>query len=162
MPNKHSIELRQPILNYLRGVADERNRQDRERGCKHRPGIHNDNAQRKGVMGEFVYCAWAGIDYTQHEFIDGNFADDDDINGVQIRSTTHSTGHLVTYDRDKPAPYVLVTLDKVNDDLIIGTLRGWAWLNETRLGSHYRALYDCYFTPQSALHPMDTLNIKYN
>jgi hypothetical protein len=162
VPNKNSIELRQPVLDYLRGVADERNRQDRERGCKHRPGITGDNAQRKGVMGEFVYCAWAGIDYTQHEFIDGAFADDDDINGIQIRSTTHATGHLITYDRDKDAPYVLVTLDKVDNDFIIGTLRGWAWLHETRHADRWQSKYDSYWTPQSALHPMDTLNVKYN
>jgi len=150
------------VLNYLRGIADERNRQDRERGCKHRSSINNDNAQRKGVMGEFVYCAWAGIDYTEHEFITGKFADDDDINGVQIRSTTHSTGHLITTDRDKPAPYVLVTLDKVDDDCIIGTLRGWAWLHDTKHPRNWRAQYSSYWTPQSVLHPMDTLNIKYN
>jgi hypothetical protein len=164
VPNKNSIELRQPVLDYLRGVADERNRQDRERGYKHRPGVFGDNAQRKGVMGEFVYCAWAGIDYTQHAFDTRPPWEDDDINGIQIRASSHSWGDLLTHEYDPPGAYVLVTLDKVHQDLIVGTLRGWQWLNECNVAHRWntRLPRPAYATPQSALHPMDTLDVKYN
>jgi len=162
--SKYEVRVEQPVLNYLRGVADERNRRDRERGYKHRPGVCGDNAMRQGTIGEYVYCAWAGIDFREHEFDSRLPSEDDDINGVQIRATTHATGRLLTHDYDKPAPYVLVTLNKVNDDCIIGTLRGWQWLHECNTTDRWddRLPYPAYATSQSLLHPMHTLEVIYN
>jgi hypothetical protein len=143
--SKYEVRVEQPVLDYLRGVADERNRRDRERGYKHRPGVCGDNAMRQGTIGEYVYCAWAGIDFREH-------------------ATTHSTGRLLTHDYDKPAPYVLVTLNKVNNDCIIGTLRGWQWLHECNTPDRWDDTlpYPAYATPQSVLHPMHTLEVIYN
>lgn len=164
MRGKHDVVIEQPVLDYLRGVADERNRQSREQGHKHRPGVFGDNCMRQGVMGEYTYCVWAGIDFREHEFLTGLPSEDDDINGVQIRTTTHATGRLLTHQYDKPAPYVLVTLNKVHHGLIVGTLRGWQWLHECNTPDRWddKLPYPAYATPQSALHPMGTLEVIYN
>jgi len=164
VPNRYEVRIEQPVLDYLRGVADERNRRGRERGYKHRPGVRGDNPMRQGTMGEYVYCVWAGIDFREHEFNPHLPSEDDDINGVQIRATTCPTGRLLTHPYDKQAPYVLVTLDKMNQDLVVGTLRGWQWLHECNTRDRWDTTlpHPAYATPQSALHPMHTLDIQYN
>jgi hypothetical protein len=157
-----TIEVRQPVLDYLRGVADERNRQGRVNGCKHRPGVTNDNAMRKGTIGEFAYCVWAGIDFREHQWLPRPW-EDDDINGIQIRTSGREFGQLLTHDYDPPGAYVLVTLDKQHNDLVVATLRGWQWLHECNRPERWntRLPYPAYATSQSALHPMSTLTINY-
>ena len=163
MLGRHQVAINQPVLDHLRDVAHQRNEYARAHGLQHRAGV-NENDTRRGVMSEYAYCVWAGIKFRDHEQHHGPPGQDDDINGVQIRSTTWATGHLLTYETDNPGPYVLVTLNKVHNDLVIATLRGWQWLDECNQLKWWRT--NCrrpaYWTPQSELHPMSTLTVIYN
>lgn len=163
MLGRHEVAIDQPVLDHLRDVARQRNEYARAHGLQHRAGV-NENDTRRGVMSEYAYCVWAGIKFRDHEQHHGPPCQDDDINGVQIRSTTWATGQLLTYKNDKPGQYVLVTLNKLHDDLVIATLRGWQWLHECNTPERWSEKWrrPAYATPQSALHPMSTLTVIYN
>lgn len=158
------ITLRQPVLDQLRELARQ---QCNLTIASHKTAMKHDYL-RINTLGHFGMQAVADyycVDNPARVMRREEFAEDVDVYGVQVRSTTHARGHLLTHKHDKYAPYVLVTVERVNYDLVRCTLRGWAWLHECNLPRHWRTIgpdgkllpVPCYMTPQSVLHPIDTL-----
>lgn len=159
------IRLRQPQLDELRAAA---RRQVAALPIDHNTARPENHLRIKtlGKWGEAVLATYLCVDLPATELNRHNYADDEDVYGIQVRATTHAAGHLITHDRDKPAPYVLVTIERVNYDLVRGTIRGWTWLHECnqpkRWHTHVNGIAlrkPCYMTSQTLLQPIDTVPI---
>jgi hypothetical protein len=76
---------------------------------------------------------------------------------IDVRTTEHTNGHLTLYDNANPNyNFVLVTLD-----CLTATIRGWINPKDGKKPEYFRSADpDCYFVPQSALNPIETLPIK--
>lgn len=167
--NAPTITLRQPLLTELRDYARQICRARVVTGAKNKPEIRDPlRAMTMGVMAEEIVAQYLCVDNPREIFDDpAQFAEDDDIYGIQVRSTDLANGHLITNDYDKHAPYAFVILNRVSHDEIIGTLAGWAMLDECNVPARWRThgpngkqlVRPAYFTPQSALHPIDTVPI---
>ena len=161
------ITLRQPVLDELRAMARAQAAADLTSDYLVMQGqalkMHTE-----GIFGEQIVCDYLCVDNPRRLMTTvDDYKNDDDVFGIQVRATTYDDGHLITHDKDKSAPYVLVTLQRVNYDLVHGTIRGWAWRHECNTPSHWRThgpngqplRQACYMTPQTVLHPIDTLPI---
>lgn len=85
---------------------------------------------------------------------------DNDVNGIQVRSTAGHDRKLLTLDNDIPGPYVLVTIARVHPQAVECRIHGWAPLDECNVDAHRTVLPSGdvgYLTPKTALHPIDTL-----
>jgi hypothetical protein len=161
------ITLTQPRLDELRVMARRQYEldPDRHRLVMQGQGIKMHTEGKFGQEAVAVYLCVDNPDRLMASVAD--FAADNDVYGIQVRATTHTYGHLITKPNDKPGPYVLVTLERVNYNLVYATLRGWAWLHECNIDARWRTHgpngqllpRSCYMTPQSALHPIDTVPI---
>ena len=83
-----------------------------------------------------------------------------DVDGIEVRSVEQMGHCLITNSKDKPAPYVLAVVD-VHVATVV--LRGWANLQDCHKPEFWRTDVPrpAYFTPATALHPMDTLRTQY-
>lgn len=102
-----------------------------------------------GRLGELAVSYLIGVEYKFDPTYNKTW---NDVSIYEVRTTTHSNGHLITYHKDKPAPYVLVTL---SEGFHIATIQGWLPLEKCNIDAHYRASHDSYWTPQSELFSMD-------
>ena len=161
------ITLRQPVLNELRQMARAQHAADPNHDRLVMQG-YGLRMHTEGVFGEQVLCDYLCVDNPRKLMTTvADFAADDDVFGIQVRATTYPNGHLITHDTDKYAPFVLITLDRVNYDLVRGTIRGWAYRHQCNQPKHWRTHGPngeplpkaCYMTPQTALQPIDTLPI---
>lgn len=160
------ITLRQPVLDDLRDIA--------RRQCALVPPtpktVLKHDYLRIHTIANFTmqavadyYCVTNPLKVMQRD----EFVNDIDVYGIQVRGTTYARGHLLTHKSDKPATYVLVTVQRVNYDLVRCTIRGWAWLDECNIEARWRTKgpdgrtlpAPCYMTPQTALHPIHTMPI---
>ena len=80
------------------------------------------------------------------------------VNGLEVRSTQWPQGNLITYDKDKPACYILAIVDLQQSSV---DLKGWLDLDECRMPKYFRdkpqVREASYWTPQSDLRPMKEL-----
>ena len=144
-------------------------RQHRERvatyaatiGAKHRHAWHPDpqeeqRRQTVGWLGELAVAKHFGVKY---EFATDYDKARHDVAGLEVRSTEHFDGHLITYPDDKPAPYVLALVHRISFHKFDVVLAGWIDLHNANTDAHWRTNMRApgYFTPQSALHPLSTL-----
>lgn len=159
------IELRGEIVDELRQAA----RQQQRLGTTSFTAQPRDTLKSRicGQWSQEMLCRYLCVDNPGTVLTHDNYADDEDVYGIQVRSTLHANGHLLTRDIDKPAPYVLVTLERVTFDHVRGTLRGWAYLHECNKPHRWQThapngqplTLPCYMTPQTALHHIDTVPI---
>ena len=85
---------------------------------------------------------------------------DNDVNGIQVRSTAGHDRNLLTLEHDEPGPYVLVTIARVHPQAVECRIHGWAPLEECNIAAHRTRLPSGdigYLTPKTALHRIDTL-----
>ena len=85
---------------------------------------------------------------------------DNDVDGIQVRSTKGHDRNLLTLPHDQPAPYVLVTVLRLYDRAVECRIQGWAYLHECNIDAHRRILPSGdfgYLTPKTALHPIGTM-----
>lgn len=130
-------------------------------GAKHRHdwNPNSEEEQRRqlvGWVGELALAKHLGVPY--------DFATDydktrHDVAGVEVRSTEHFDGHLITYPDDKAAPFVLALVHRISFYKFDVVLAGWIDLPDANVPAHWRTNMraPAYFTPQAALHPMSTL-----
>ena len=113
---------------------------------------------RMGVIGELAVAHYLQLDYAWHCDWTGE-GKDDDVHGIQVRATDYGNGCLVTHPDDRHAPYVLVTLAITGHMQVTASLQGWLQLEQCNIWDHWRTdvPYPAYFTPQTALHPINTL-----
>ena len=149
------IALTQNEIDYAYAVARLRIDWCDARGAKHNYGLtpaDSLKAMKIGCIGEFAVAkylqlAWGFEPYNKNA---------SDVAGYEVRSTLRANGCLLTHECDKPAIYILATLDA---DTRTVSLRGWQTFYETwhptRWATNMPA--PCFMTPQSLLHPMDTL-----
>jgi hypothetical protein len=149
------IRLTQNEINYAYAVAQLRVEWAENNNAKHNYGLtpHNSlKAMKVGCIGEMALAKYLRIDWGHTQYNKNAY----DVGGYEVRSTLRGNGCLLTHESDKPAIYILATLDPV--DRVI-ELRGWQTLYETwhptRWAEHMPA--PCFMTPQTLLHPMDTL-----
>jgi hypothetical protein len=149
------IRLTDNEINYAYAVAQLRLDWADQTGAKHNYGIKPPDALKAhkiGCIGEMALAkhlriAWGHTYYDKHAH---------DVGGYEVRSTLRDNGCLLTHESDKPAIYVLATLDSVERVI---NLRGWQTLYETWHPTRWAANMPapCFMTPQSLLHPMATL-----
>ena len=149
------IRLTQNEINYAYAVAQLRVDWAEINGAKHNYNhVPKDvlKVNKVGCIGEMALAKYLGIDWGHTQYNKNAY----DVGGYEVRSTLRGNGCLLTHESDKPAIYILATLDPV--DRVI-ELRGWQTLYETwhptRWAENMPA--PCFMTPQSLLHPMDTL-----
>lgn len=84
-----------------------------------------------------------------------------DVDGIEVRAVRLLTHRLITQPHDKPAPYVLAVVDI---DVATVVLQGWLHLRHCNVPAHWETNVPkpAYFTPPTALHPMDTLREHYH
>jgi len=120
------IRLTDNEINYAYAVAQLRLDWADQAGAKHNYGIKPPDALKAhkiGCIGEMALAkhlriAWGHTYYNKHAH---------DVGGYEVRSTLRDNGCLLTHESDKPAIYVLATLDPVERVI---NLRGWQ-TNET-------------------------------
>lgn len=112
-----------------------------------------------GFSVEMAFARYLNVAYTLAA--DKLLANNYDVAGYEVRGTDLRRGSLITREFDKPGVYVLGLVDRVDYENYVITLAGWANWNETLVPGRERASnwYPCpaYYTPQTLLHPMDTL-----
>ena len=121
------IRLTDNEINYAYAVAQLRLDWADQAGAKHNYGIKPPDALKAhkiGCIGEMALAkhlriAWGHMYYDKHAH---------DVGGYEVRSTLRDNGCLLTHESDKPAIYVLATLDPVERVI---NLRGWQTLYET-------------------------------
>lgn len=130
-------------------------------GAKHRHAWKPDSDEERrrqlvGWIGELAVAKHFGLEY--------QFATDydkarHDVAGLEVRSTEHFDGHLITYPDDKPAPYVLALVHRISFHKFDVVLAGWTDLGAANVDAHWRTNMRApgYFTPQTALRPLATL-----
>ena len=106
-----------------------------------------------GLVSEYAAHLYFEIDFDwEMIYIVGH---SDLANGHEVRSTTCPTGHLLTYDKDKLACYILAV---VNLQQLSVDLKGWLHIDECRQLKYWRdkpqVREASYWTPQSDLKPM--------
>lgn len=112
-----------------------------------------------GFMGELALCQYFGVDY-HYAVVPGDVSPTD-VDGVEVRSTDSFTKRLITHSYDKPTAYVLAVCD---EHVAVAYLRGWLHLRDCNVAKHLAKPNNgpwAYFTPATALHPMDTLRNYY-
>lgn len=130
-------------------------------GAKHRHAWqpNSEEEQRRQLVG------WIGeLALAKHLKVPYGFAVDydktrHDVAGVEVRSTEHFNGHLITYPDDKAAPFVLALVHRISFYKFDVVLAGWIDLADANTPEHWRTNMRApgYFTPQAALHPLATL-----
>ena len=113
-----------------------------------------------GFMGEAALAQFLHVEY-EHNVVPGD-VNPTDVDGVEVRSTDSFNKRLITHSYDKPAPYVLAVCD---EHVAVAYLRGWLHLRHCNVQQHLDKPTNgpaAYFTPATALHPMDTLREHYH
>lgn len=117
------------------------------------------NKDLMSVMSELAVAKCFNIAYTYPCLYQKGRSDLS--NGVEVRATLHKQGNLIIQSYDKPAPYVLTTIDLVNNTVLIV---GWRDLVDCRLDKYWRTKpavrKDSYWVPQSDLLPISDLKQK--
>jgi hypothetical protein len=149
------IRLTDNEINYAYAVAQLRLDWADQAGAKHNYGIKPPDALKAhkiGCIGEMALAKHLRIAWG-HTYYDKQA---NDVGGYEVRSTLRDNGCLLTHESDKPAIYVLATLDPVERVI---NLRGWQTLYETWHPTRWAANMPapCFMTPQTLLHPMATL-----
>lgn len=131
-------------------------------GAKHRHAWNptSEEEQRRqlvGWLGELALAKHFGVEYG---FATNYDKTRHDVAGVEVRSTEHFDGHLITYQDDKAAPFVLALVHRISFYKFDVVLAGWIDLHDANTPEHWRTNMRApgYFTPQAALHPMATLS----
>lgn len=108
----------------------------------------------RGFMGELATAVYLREPY-QWRLLNAD-SDEFDVAGVQVRTVDNYTKRLITHQYDKPAPYVLAVADYGTRSVV---LRGWLHLRHCNVPAHWEMNVPkpAFFTPATALHPMDTL-----
>lgn len=151
-----AVQLTDNEVNYAYAVAVLRQDWNNSNNAKHRYMATNVEqslkVQKIGCVGEYALSKWLQEPWGYAPYD----KDANDVAGYEVRSTLRLNGCLLTHETDKPAIYVLATLDAETRTVY---LRGWQTLYETlhptRWATHLPA--PCFMTPQSLLHPMATL-----
>lgn len=112
-----------------------------------------------GFVGEVATAEY--LDAPHHLAILHKGHGESDVDGVEVRSVTNPTHCLITNSQDKRAPFVLALVDV---DTATVVLRGWLHLRHCNVPAHWRTDVPrpAYFTPVTALQPMDTLRAYYD
>ena len=110
------------------------------------------------VFSEFAVAKFFDIEYQFDSTFDPNRSDL--INGIEVRATKYSNGHLIVHKRDKPAPFVFCTVDL---DTCTTLICGWRDLVDCVLDKYWRTDMPApaYFVPQSDLYDMATLKERF-
>ena len=126
----------------------------RARGRQNYYGAQSADAEKLDIVGSVGECVvakhlnkfWAGA---------GAFRGGD-VDGYQVRTTTHDAGHLVLNSNDDDGKkYILVC---VNNG--VGKIRGWMYAREGKQRKYWRDMSGrgpAYYVPQSDLRPIATL-----
>lgn len=109
-------------------------------------GLDVDGAAAEMAVAKFADVFWSGSI--------GRL--DIDAGPYQVRQTTLDYGCLILHDKDADSkPFVLVT-----GAAPVMNLRGWIWARDGKNSLYWepeKGRTPCYFVPQHALRPMDTL-----
>jgi hypothetical protein len=107
-----------------------------------------------GELGEIAVSKFTGL--TQSSTLQITKAADIGAS-IEVRTTEHANGHLVLYDSsNNDYIFVFVTISGLK-----ATLRGWINPEHGKKAEYFvEGDPDCYFVPQSALNPIETLPIK--
>jgi hypothetical protein len=109
-----------------------------------------------GLMSEYCAAQILGVPFNFDSIFQVNRPDL--VNGLEIRSTQHTNGNLIVYENDKPANYVLTTIDF--KELSV-TLVGWLHFNDCVNEKYWRTVpkvrKDSYWVPQKDLKPISDL-----
>jgi hypothetical protein len=137
-------------LNYL---YDERERQTKEMGARDTfISDYTPNASFTGLVAEFAFAKWFGVDYTIKPYDPTN----DDVLGYQIKATERYNGCLIKQPHNPPGIYVLGI---VLNDFTEVSFRGWKDSSEIQRWCYWRADVPKpgYFVPQAALWALEDL-----
>lgn len=131
---------------------------------KQRNTDHGGNSQRKmssriadwfiGELGEIAVSRFTGLAKMSTLEVT-NTADIGKT--IEVRTTEHANGHLILYKNSNDNyNFVFVTINGLQANLV-----GWINPKDGKKPEYFRSADpDCYFVPQSALNPIETLPIK--
>jgi hypothetical protein len=118
--------------------------------------ITQNKSNLLGLVSEYAASVYFNIDFDFDAIY--SVGRSDLSNGHEVRSTTHQNGNLITYDRDKPACYILAVVDLEQSAV---DLKGWLHINECRQPKYWRDIPEVreasYWTPQRDLRPLHEL-----
>jgi hypothetical protein len=141
-------------INYAYAVAELRheNAKSNQHQDRFKGEFKNTLPDKIGALGEFALAKHLNL-YWGYEPYNPKA---NDVGRYEVRTTPRPDGCLLTRDLDKPAIYVLATLDKENKAVV---LRGWNTLYETMQVDRWAPYMPlpCFKTPQTLLHAMSTL-----
>ena len=148
-------------MQKLKFAADEIEPKALSNGCKgyrYAPDhvITQNKSNLIGLVSEYAASVYFNIDFDFDAIY--NVGRSDLSNGHEVRSTTYQNGNLITYDRDKPACYILAVVDLEQSAV---DLKGWLHINECRQPKYWRDIPEVreasYWIPQRDLRPLHEL-----
>lgn len=144
---------------FVAQVGAMRNIRGLSKGYKHRAGmIETEEAEGwgrhiEGAASEFVVAKYLGL----HWGVDINAFQDGDLEGIDVKSTTHESGRLIVKPGDNSDLIYVLVVGKVPSLRIIGWAYGHEAMQDRYLTKLDRNRPETYAMPQRELHSMSEL-----